>query len=284
MLYMITVYLQGGLGNQLFQIYAYLSFCYDTGDKIILPLKKYDKFSAGGCPRNTYWDTLFKRLSIFVKDDKEIYTIPFYNEPFYKHHPLIKYDNDLSYRFRGYFQSWKYFDKHFFKINDIIGIENLQKQTAIKYPMYSKNSISMHFRIGDYKNIQDCHPLLSNQYYINSINHLIQKTKNDAFNIIVFFEKTDEKQINIKIKILKKKFKNINFTKINYDIPDWEQLLIMSNCEHNIIANSSFSWWGAYLNPNKNKIVTYPNIWFGKKLNHDTRDLCHPTWTVISNN
>ena len=48
---MITVFLQGGLGNQLFQIYAYISFCIDTGDKIILPLRKNDKFSAEGFPR-----------------------------------------------------------------------------------------------------------------------------------------------------------------------------------------------------------------------------------------
>ena len=120
---MISIFLQGGLGNQLFQIYAYIAFCIETGDKIIIPLKKMDAFSAEGDPRNTYWDTIFKRLSIFIKDDDEIYKIPFYNEPFYKHHPLIKYENDLSYRFKGYFQSWKYFDKHFLKINNIIGID-----------------------------------------------------------------------------------------------------------------------------------------------------------------
>ena len=111
-----------------------------------------------------------------------------------------------------------------------------------------------------------------------------KKLNSDTLNVLIFYEKIDEKQINIKIKILKRKFNNINFTKINTDIPDWEQLLIMSNCQHNIIANSSFSWWGAYLNSNKNKVVMYPDIWFGKKLNHNTIDLFHPSWNVISNN
>lgn len=281
---MITIYLQGGLGNQLFQIYAYISFCLETGDKIILPLRKNDKFSAQGFPRNTYWDTLFKRLSIFVKDDKELYTIPFYNEPFYRHHPLIKYENDLSYRFKGYFQSWKYFDKYFLKINEIIGINKLKKEVLVKYPIYAvDNIVSIHFRIGDYKNIQDSHPLLSNQYYINSLGQIIKKTGDEKLNVLVFFEEVDKKQVDIKIKILKRKFNTINFIKINTDIQDWEQLLIMSNCKHNIIANSSFSWWGAYLNANKHKIVMYPDTWFGKKLNHDTSDLCHPSWNVISN-
>ena len=281
---MITVFLQGGLGNQLFQIYAYISFCIDTGDKIILPLRKNDKFSAEGFPRGTYWNTLFKKLSIFVSDNKELYTTPFYNEPFYKHYPLIKYKNITSYRFKGYFQSWKYFDKHFFRINKMIGIKEQQKNILIKYPNYAKNNVSIHFRIGDYKNIQDCHTLLSNQYYINSLEQMKKKLNSDTLNVLIFYEKIDEKQINIKIKILKRKFNNINFTKINTDIPDWEQLLIMSNCQHNIIANSSFSWWGAYLNSNKNKVVMYPDIWFGKKLNHNTIDLFHPSWNVISNN
>ena len=147
----------------------------------------------------------------------------------------------------------------------MIGIKEQQKNILIKYPNYAKNNVSIHFRIGDYKNIQDCHPLLSNQYYINSLEQILKKKLNsDTLNVLIFYEKIDEKQINIKIKILKRKFNNINFIKINTDIPDWEQLLIMSNCQHNIIANSSFSWWGAYLNSNKNKVVMYPDIWFGK--------------------
>ena len=56
----------------------------------------------------------------------------------------------------------------------------------------------------------------------------------------------------------------------------------MSCCNHNIIANSSFSWWGAYLNDNKKKIVCYPSIWFGELINHDTRDLFPENWNKIN--
>ena len=63
---------------------------------------------------------------------------------------------------------------------------------------------------------------------------------------------------------------------------DWQQMLVMSCCHHNIIANSSFSWWGAYLNKNIRKIVCYPSKWFGPKTqHHDTSDLCPEEWTKI---
>ena len=57
-------------------------------------------------------------------------------------------------------------------------------------------------------------------------------------------------------------------------------MLYMSLCRHNIIANSSFSWWGAYFNSNKEKIVCYPSVWFGN--NMDTRDLCPETWIKMN--
>ena len=62
----------------------------------------------------------------------------------------------------------------------------------------------------------------------------------------------------------------------------------MSNCEHNIIANSSFSWWGAYFNTNKDQYnerrVLYPEIWFGPTANNNTKDLCPPDWVKINYN
>jgi hypothetical protein len=75
------------------------------------------------------------------------------------------------------------------------------------------------------------------------------------------------------------KFPMVGFTKANDEIEDWEQMVMMSCCKHNIIANSTFSWWAAYFNQNSDKIVCYPEKWFGTKNAHlDTSDLFPDDW------
>ena len=86
-------------------------------------------------------------------------------------------------------------------------------------------------------------------------------------------------RINKYDNFLKVRGVNCEFIKVSDEYHDWEQLLIMSVCDHNIIANSSYSWWGAYLNENKNKTVMYPEKWFGKKMQqHNLCDLFPLTW------
>ena len=71
------------------------------------------------------------------------------------------------------------------------------------------------------------------------------------------------------------------FIRASNDLSDWEQMILMSCCRDNIIANSSFSWWAAHFNTNPDKIVCYPAIWFGEVAGHDTRDLCPNEWHKI---
>ena len=80
-------------------------------------------------------------------------------------------------------------------------------------------------------------------------------------------------------------FTDLPYSKIvidhNKGEDSWKDMLLMSSCSHNIIANSSFSWWGAYLNSNEDKIVCFPSLWFGTTIEHNTKDLCPHEWTKI---
>ena len=101
---------------------------------------------------------------------------------------------------------------------------------------------------------------------------------NNCINVLYFNEKQDHNLIENIIKNIKQVYPYLNFINCDYNIEDWEQLILMSLCNHNIIANSTFSWWAAYFNSNPEKIVCYPNIWFGPNCNNSTEDLFPNNW------
>ena len=275
---MITTHLMGGLGNQLFQIFNCIAYAIRHQEPFKLPIIKQDLKSAEGHDRPTYWNTFLKRLRPFLIDniDKKL---PTYQEPTF-HYTEIPEIKNQTFLFSGYYTSYKYFEDNFATIKKMIGIEGLKNNLREKFGF--NDCISMHFRHGDYKNIQDSHPIASNQYYIDAIEHIISKTNKDNWRILYFCEEQDNAAINIKIKILKRRFKNLKFIKGDDKLADWQQMLSMSCCEHNIIANSTFSWWGAYFNDNKGKTVCYPSQWFGPKLaDKNTKDICPEEWIRI---
>jgi hypothetical protein len=107
--------------------------------------------------------------------------------------------------------------------------------------------------------------------------------------VLYFCEDVDIKDATENITYLRQEFPEFVFIRDDEFISgsgenklaDWEQLLLMSCCHHNIIANSSFSWWGAYFNEWPDKIVCYPSVWFGSAIGHNTDDLCPPSWQRI---
>lgn len=245
----VTIEVMGGLGNQLFQIFTLISYAIKYNKKFYIENRK-----ASNINRPFYWDNILQAMKPFIR---EPVNVPIYQERQFSYKELLNIKS--KFKLYGYFQSHKYFYDKSETIIKMLGFNEMKK----KIDFDPKNKVSLHFRIGDYINIQNCHPVQKISYYENCIKQLIKDTKKDNWEIIYFYEISDEKTIDKHINHLKNMFNNIVFTPVNHKLSDWEQMLTMSLCQHNIIANSTFSWWGAYLNNNDN-IVYYPNTWFGE--------------------
>ena len=193
----------------------------------------------------------------------------------------IEYQNVSLY---GYFQSYKYIDSHYETLCKIIRLDNQKNKIKQKYlhAYDCTQLISMHFRLGDYKMLPDYHPIMTYKYYFNCIQHIISTTNSQELHILYFCEKDDNTVVHKTIKMLSVAFPVCKFIKAVDTITDWEQLLMMSCCHHNIIANSTFSWWGAYFNRYIDKIVCYPSVWFGPKNPVSTADLFPTLWNKIN--
>jgi hypothetical protein len=281
---MLTCKLQGGLGNQLFQIYTTIAYASQSNQKFIF-LNVYD-LKSSVTDRHTYWQTFLSSL-----------------KPFLLHPELINKDNLLIIREKGftyealplplpsqknkmkvlsgYFQSYRYFDDVFQTINRLLKIDDHKVRLTNKYRklINDEQPVSMHFRLGDYKKLPEHYVILTVDYYRAALNHLSET--NTVTKVLYFCEDQDLEDVDAIMGTLKIDFPNLSFVRADPLLEDWEQLILMSICRHNIIANSTFSWWGAYLNISRQKTVTYPAAWFGPKSNHDTTDLFPGDWVKL---
>ena len=285
---MLTCNLMGGLGNQLFQIFTTIS--YSIKGRVPFAFLNVETLGGGDgtTQRHTYWNSLFYKLSPFLRNN----------------FPPLKYVRENGFQYNsfntqffmgndtclhGYFQSYKYFQEYYKQIYNLLDIATQKKEVIKKIESKNSlidekfliNSISLHFRMGDYKKIQHFHPIMNVNYYTRCLQFIQQKNPNKKFNVLYFCEDEDVNDVKIMTEQLSLLFPQYTFIRASNLLADWEQLLLMSCCSHNIIANSSFSWWGAYFNSNENKIVCCPSLWFGPSAGHNTSDLCPPAWTKI---
>jgi len=287
---MITCNLMGGLGNQLFQIFATISYAIDS--KQPFKFLNVDKLGCGSTTvRYTFWNTFFYNLKPFLIKEIPL-NIEVVREQGFAYNALQTNNANNNIMLYGYFQSYKYFYDNYTMLIRLIGLETKKDTLKRKLNLtneYLKKTISMHFRIGDYKKIQHVHPLTTYEYYERALTYIQQLNviNNDSdnttqYHILYFCEDVDNEDV---LKIVNKlivKFPDYSFARGDNTLADWEQMLLMSCCHHNIIANSSFSWWGAYFNSNKDKIVCYPSVWFGEIAGNDVKDLCPKNWKKIN--
>jgi hypothetical protein len=266
----ITIKLQGGLGNLLFQIACVYAYSKKHNKTILL-----DKVDSVVVHKyiDEYKDNLLKNCQDFFSSEKVTYN--YYNEPHfnYKEIPHIVDNVFLN----GYYQSDKYFSDYENDIRHIFSYPNELKNEVIsnfnnKYgiDISSINSCSIHIRRGDYLKYPNIHPTQNMNYYMKSIKQMPKDS--------VFFIFSDD----------------INWCRQNFpDIPekfifvdgfkDYEDLLIMSLCKNNVICNSTFSWWAAYFNENIDKLVIAPKVWFGSGSENcnNIQDLYCKNWIII---
>jgi hypothetical protein len=277
----VAVQIYAGLGNQIFMIFAALSHYFDYCDKFIIYCNS--EFNI----KQNYWDTFFSELKDNVSHEKEVdKKFKVYKEPHF-HYKKIPDGGEDELLLNGYFQSYKHFDHNIHKIKNILKIQDKISDVKNEFPRYFvKKTIALHFRIGDYYYLQNMHPIKKLEYYINAYNELIKNGVNiEEYNILIFCQESDNNIVNEYINLLSNHFKNLTYLKIADDIPDWKQLLLMSSADHFIIANSTFSWMGAYLSDayhKKEAVVICPKIWFGPYyVDNQLQDLRPNDWILI---
>ncbi len=291
---MKLIKLTGGLGNQMF-IYAFCLNLRAKGQKAFLFIpRKQNSYGHQGYEleklfaielydsRSMKFQFFFLNLHnqflrLFPKKWRPylyqligIYTIEVpENFIFYPNVFDFKHKNEL---FSGTWQSELYFESAFNEVRkSFIFNEKLvsDKTMEICSSIKSKNSVSIHIRRGDYlspKYSSGFSGVCTNEYYMKAIRYIQDHIEHPFFYIF-----TDDKEwVNENFTIEDAVYVNVNFGKNS-----WQDMYLMSQCKHNIIANSSFSWWGAWLNSNQNKIVIAPKLWW-KFFSKD--DVVPKTW------
>ena len=293
----------GGLGNQLFQIFATIATALRNNDTFFF-MRYINLTGNPGHIRKTHWDTLFKSLDPYITNVNDTTNaafrkLPIWKETSYEYNelPTSTRQLDKPLRLYGYFQSEKYFVSKYKDICDIIQLnanqeliknECLSEEWASEIygnPAKTRQLVSMHFRIGDSVFNPHIHPIMNLSYYRNALSYIFSVIPTPTqISILVFYEPCDKMTVYQNVAALQQEFadKDVVFHFVNNEIEDWKQLLMMSICDHNIIANSTFSWWGAYFNANPKKVVCYPNVWFGPGVSHNTKDLCPASWVKIT--
>jgi len=259
---MIGCNLKGGLANMMFQIAA-----------IEYTAMKYNHAATYPNINKNLTD-----ISIAYKNDNSSYYKQIFKN-FHWQHNLFTHSQVLSFPFEykeitqpidntlydGFFQSEKYFNKDTEFVHQLFGPTDFIKNKLLDREYFKQyNTCSIHIRRNDYLLYPDIHNIQLINYYKQAMNII------DAEKYIIF---SDD------INWCKSQFIGDKFIFIENN-PDYIDLFLMSSCDHNIIANSSFSWWGAYLNENVNKKIVAPIKWFANN-NYNSIDIIPDLWFRI---
>lgn len=267
---MITSYLSGGLGNQIFQIVAAYSHAIKNNDTAVFDLNN-SHTPLQGQNISKYKNNIFSEFNHM----DNVYDVcnNTFSQPGHSYCDIPYFTNQ---QLQGFFQSEKFFlNVKTDIINKLINGIKIEKEkyenvidfiNKLKKDNETLKLVSVHIRRGDYIKFPNIHTLCGLDYYKKALSFMEEKI-GDFTPIFI----SDDKQWCFD------NFKGV-ISPFNDELED---LILMFNCDHNIIANSSFSWWGAYLNENKNKIVIGPEKWFGPAGPQDQQDTIPNEWIKL---
>ena len=289
---MIVVRLMGGLGNQLFQYAAGRHLAHLNNAPLFVDSSFLNSTTDNTTPRN-YELGSFNVISK-IADEKlldsfhgsefsaaeriltKIISLGKYNKYKYDEYGFDEHLLELrgNYYLRGFFQSEKYFKniKEIIKQELTVKEEFIPKDTELIYAIKNQNSVAIHIRRGDYiRNLSsmEAHGLCSKDYYTKSIEFMKRELGNDLHFYLIT---DDAKWVQQEMKW------EINATLIE-NKSTIEDFYLMSLCKHNIIANSTFSWWAAWLNNNPDKKVILPKHWLNNLLS-ESIEIAPKNWII----
>ncbi|QWC97189.1 alpha-1,2-fucosyltransferase [Polynucleobacter paneuropaeus] len=275
---MIVSHILGGLGNQMFQYAAGRALSIRIGSELFVDLSSFKNYEL----HNGYeLDRVFgieseiasqadlgsllgwrrsngaKRILGLINRQSLSGNLTI--EPHFHYWSGINQVQDNSY-LDGYWQSEKYFSdikniiKNDFTFKPKLDIDNENMLCKIK----SSIAVGLHVRRGDYilnKKAAKVMHLCDLEYYKKAINHFIKRFQNPKFFIF-----SDDP--GWAFDTFQNFLSNFEIVTINSGVNSYVDMQLMASCNHNIIANSSFSWWGAWLNDNPEKIIVSPRKWF----------------------
>lgn len=251
---MVSCINTGGLGNCLFIQATLFAFAKKHNLEYLIPTKienpHYEGQQVHHFPGFKYSDNIPE--------------FPIYKEKGFEYEEIPYMDNVC---FDGYWQSHLRFNRHRKELLEAIGFRWEMKE----------NYCFLHIRLSDFLDKPDHHPPISKGYIFEAMMNVMTRAQDwESIKFLVFSDS---------IRMAKEMLSSKEFKSFPIEYSEWrneiEDLELMSQCEHGITANSSLSWWGAYLNQNPNKIIVHPRIWFGNAMGHDTKDLYIPNSIIL---
>lgn len=272
----IITNLIGGAGNQMFQYAAGYAAAKNAGLPLFADISSFDVYKI----RSFELEKFGFKINIANEDDiarlnkKHLFKKTLYKDKKKTFYPEILKIKHGAY-LRGYWQSEKYFAHLREDILELFEFRNYDfiKNKDILDSIKNSNSISVNLRLGDYIDDEEnrkIYFLCTKDYYKKAFDYISKNTQNPRFFV---FSDEIEKACE---------FLPEDYDYILADTANWqEDMYFMKNCKHNIVANSSFSWWAAWLNQNPEKMVISPSRWLNKYSGICDRDMIPDLWIKI---